>query len=148
MPPLRCLQMFTAAAALFAVLGACGLAPARSAPRPIVRPHPPGADATIRSLTGTWDAVVQGVDGPETLSLTLLQYGDAISGTLTIDGVAYRSDAAVPSHLDARGQFTLGFWQSQERVWLHGRPDVSGDRIAGWMTGARRASAMASFVRR
>ncbi len=147
-PAVRCLQTATAAAALFAMLGACGLTPLSRGPRVRARPPALRPDITIRSLTGTWDAVVQGTDGPETVSLTLLQSGDAISGTLTIDGVAYTNDAAVRTQLDARGHFTLGFGQSQERVWVRGRPDASGDQIAGWITGARRVSVMATFVRR
>jgi hypothetical protein len=148
MPAARCLQTVTAAAALFAILGACGLTPLSRGPRVRARPPAPRPDITIRSLTGTWDAVVQGPDGQEILSLTLLQSGDTISGTLTVDGVAHRSDAGLPSHLDVRGHFTLGFGQSQEKLWLRARPDARGDQIAGWITGARRASVMATFVRR
>jgi hypothetical protein len=148
MHPVRCLQTVTAAAVLFAIVGACGLTPLSRGPRVRARPPLRRSEVTIRSLTGTWEAVVQGAGGPETLTLTLLQRGDAISGTLTARGSTLPSDTASPAHLDARGQFTLGFGQSHERVWIHGRPDVSGDQIAGWVTGATRESVMATFVRR
>ena len=75
MTSLRSLQTLTAGAALFAILGACGLAPARSAPRPIVRPHPPRGDLTVRSLTGRWVGVRQTPDAVETLTLSLVQSG-------------------------------------------------------------------------
>jgi hypothetical protein len=143
---LRCLQTVTAAAALFAILGACGLTPLSRGPR--VRPRPPRPEITIRSLTGTWDAVVKRDEGVETLTLTLEQSGDSLTGTLSVDGVARPSDAAWPAHLDMRGQFTLRFGQSHETIWLRGRPDASGDEIAGWITGAARASVMATFIRR
>src|SRR6185295_9586965 len=100
MTSLRYLQTLTAGAALFAILGACGLAPARSAPRPIVRPHPPRGDVTIRSLTGRWVAVRQTPDAIGTRSLSLGQSGDRLTGTLTVDGRTFVSDPAREALLD------------------------------------------------
>jgi hypothetical protein len=148
MPLVRRLQTVTAAAALFAILGACGLTPLSRGPRARPRPSTPRPEITIRSLTGTWDAVVKHTDGVENLTLTLQQSGDAISGTLSIDGNVHSSDPAWPARLDARGQFTLRLGQTQETIWLRGRPDAGGDDIAGWITGAARVSGMAHFVRR
>jgi hypothetical protein len=143
----RCFQTLAVAAALFALLGACGLTPLSRGPRVRARPPALRPGITIRSLTGTWDAVVKRADGVETLVLTLRQSGNTVSGTLSIDDVAHPIDAGWPAEIDARGQFTLRFGQSQETIWLRGRPDAGGDEIAGWITGATRVSVMATFVR-
>jgi hypothetical protein len=129
MTVLRYLQTLTAGAALFAILGACGLAPARSAPRPIVRPHPPRGDVTIRSLTGMWVGVRQTPDATETLTLSLVQSGDRLTGSLTRDGQTFTSDPARPAHLGLTGEFALEFGRAHEIV-LQGRAEATGDRIS------------------
>jgi hypothetical protein len=131
----RPLQVCTAAAALFAVLGACGLpAPVRRPPV-IVRVRPPRTEVTIRSLTGTWVALRPTPDGQDQLTIVLIQRGDTLSGTLVIDGRALASDPAVPARLDVRGGFVLGLGQTNERVVLRGRPDPTSDRIAASISG-------------
>jgi hypothetical protein len=129
MTSLRYLQTLTAGAALFALLGACGLAPARSAPRPIVRPHPPRGDLTIRSLTGMWVGVRQTPDATETLTLSLVQSGDALTGSLTRDGQTFTSDPARPARLEPSGQFVLEFGRAHEIV-VQGRTEATGNRIS------------------
>lgn len=146
MPSLRCLQTFTAAAALFAILGACGLAPAVSAPRPIARPRPPRAEVTIRSLTGTWVADRETPDGAETLTLSMVQSGDALAGTLIVQGRALASDPAQPAHLDAAGQFVLGLGHAHEIV-VRGRPDAMGDRISTSISGLSALPVVVTFAR-
>jgi len=129
MTSLRYLQTLTAGAALFAILGACGLAPARSAPRPIVRPHPPRGDVTVRSLTGRWVGVRQTPEAVETLTLSLVQSGDGLTGSLTRDGQTFTSDPARPAHLDLTGEFALELGRTHEIV-VHGRTSATGDRIS------------------
>ena len=144
---LRSLQTLTAAAALFAILGACGLAPARSSPRPIARPHPPRPEVIIRSLTGTWVAVWQTPDGIETLTLAIVQHGDALAGTLTVHGRTLASDPTRPAHLDVNGQFGLGLGQAHEIVGVQGRSDTNGDRISALMTGLSAHPVVVTFRR-
>jgi len=147
MPPLRFLQTCTAAAALFAILGACGLpAPGRGT-RVIVRPRPPRAEVTIRSLTGTWVAVWQTPDAGEALTLSLVQSGDALAGTLIAQGRSLASDASQPARLDVAGQFALGFGQAHERLVIRGRPDATGDRISASISGLSAQPAAVTFRR-
>jgi hypothetical protein len=147
MPLLRCLQTCTAAAALFALLGACGLAPPRSA-RVIVRPRPPRTEITIRSLTGVWDASVPTTEGGEPVTMSLAQTGDTLKGSLTIGGRTMRSDPARPANLDLNGAFALGFGQTHERVVVRGRPDATGRRISGRVSGLGPQPVSADFIRR
>jgi hypothetical protein len=147
MSVLRCLQTVTAAAALFAVLGACGLAPARTMPRPISRPHPPGAEVTVRSLTGTWACVVQTPDGPRAVAASLVQHGDVLTGTLTIDGRTFPGNRVVSGRLGGSGHFRLVFGQSPETVDVHGVPDSTSDRITAWVTGVAPQPVHVTFVR-
>ena len=148
MPPLRCLQTFTAAAALFAILGACGLSAPSRGTRVIVRPRPPRAEVTIRSLTGTWVAVWQTPDAIQALTLSLVQSGDALVGTLVVQSRALASDPARPAHLDVVGQFALGFGQEQEIVVVRGRPDATGDRISASISGLLAQPVSLTFRRR
>jgi len=146
MTSLRYLQTLTAGAALFAILGACGLAPARSARRPIVRPHPPRGDVTIRSLTGMWVAVRQTPDAIETLTLSLVQSGDRLTGTLTVDGQTFVSDPAREALLDLTGQFALEFGRAREIV-VRGRTETTGDRISASINGLAEQAVMVAFRR-
>jgi hypothetical protein len=148
MLPLRCFQTLTAAAALFAILGACGLAPTLSNPRPIVRPRPPRSEMTIRSLTGTWVAVWHAPDGVETLTLSMVQSGDALSGTLMVKGRGLASDPARPAQLSTIGRFTLELGQSQERIVVRGQPDATGDHISASISGLSADPAVVRFGRR
>ena len=147
MSSLRCLQTCTAAAALFAILGACGMPPPGRPTRVIVRPRPPRAEVTIRSLTGTWLAVWQTPDAVETLTLSIVQSGDALAGTLIVQGRALPSDPARPAHLDAAGQFAIRFGQSHENIVVRGRPDVTGDRISVSISGLAAHPVVAVFHR-
>ena len=147
MPPLRCLQICTAAAALFAILGACGV-PATRPPgtRVIVRPRPPRAEVTIRSLTGTWVAVWQTPDAVETLTLSIVQRGDALSGTLVVQGrsVGERPGATWRSRASARPAAPRHRRRSSRPVFGQARRkcrrpasldlDVTGDRqpVGNW----------------
>lgn len=129
----RTLQTCTAAAALFAVLGACGLTPLsrgprpRPSPRPLPEPHRP--EVTIRSLTGTWVAVLETREGAETLSMSLVQSGNSLAGALSFGGVTLVSDPAQPAFLGTFGEFTLGFGRSHERVVVAGRPSAKADQL-------------------
>jgi hypothetical protein len=129
MPPaVRCLQTLTAAALVFAILGACGLPPPRRGPRPIPRPRRPGVEITIRSLTGRWEASRTTTDGRQRLELSLVQRGDTLEGTLLIESRTLLS-ANASARLDAAGQFVLVFGQLPQRLFVRGRPDATGDRI-------------------
>jgi hypothetical protein len=132
---LRCLQTCTAAAALYAILGACGAPLPRIGPRVIVRPRPPRAEVTIRSLTGTWAAVWRTPDGLDTLTLSIVQRGDTLSGTLIVQGRGLASDPTRPARLSIVGRFTLEFDQSPDGVVVRGQPDASGDRISASISG-------------
>ncbi len=136
MPPLvRCLQTLTAAAIVFAILGACGLPPPRRGRRVIVRPRPPRSEITIRSLTGHWDASRPTPTGPQVLRLSLVQRGDTLEGTLLTGDRTLASDQGSLARLDAKGLFVLVLGQAPEKVIVRGRPDVSGDRIPVTITG-------------
>jgi hypothetical protein len=129
-PLVRCLQACTAGAALFAILGACGLTPLGAGRRPRPHPRPHRAEVLIRSLTGTWAAVQDTPDGAQPLLLSLVQSGDSLTGTLSIGGRTLVSDPAHPAFLGSRGEFTLGFGRSHERVVVAGRPSPRADRLS------------------
>jgi hypothetical protein len=148
MPPyIRCLQTLTAAAVVFAILGACGLPPPRRGPRPLPRPRRPVGEVTIRSLTGTWDAARPAADDRPVLTLSLVQHGDTLEGSLRTGGRTLASDASWPAHLDAGGRFVLVFGQAPETIVVRGRPDPSGDRIPVTVTGLG-PEPMATVLRR
>jgi hypothetical protein len=126
----RCLQTTTAAAALFAVVGGCGLTPLSRGPRPRPLPRPDRPEVTIRSLTGTWVAVVETATGVETLAMSLVQSGNTLAGTLSIGGRTLVSDPGHPAFLGSVGEFSLGFGRSHERVVVAGRPSQRGDRLS------------------
>ena len=152
MPPLRVLQTVTAAAALFAILGACGVRgltlPSPGPPRGIARPRPPQAEVTIRTLTGTWVAVWQTPDGLDTLTLSLVQRGDSVSGTLIVQGRGLASDPMKPAPLSIIGRFRLEVGQSHETVVVAGRPDATGDRISAAISGLSLNPLVLTFRRR
>ena len=147
MPLLRCLQTCTAAAALFAILGACGLPAPRLGPRVIVRPRPPRAEVIIRSLTGVWVAVWRTPDALETLTLSTVQSGDALSGTLIVQGRSLASDPARPAQLSILGRFTLELGQSHERVVVRGQPDATCDGISASISGLSAQPVVVTFRR-
>lgn len=126
----RSLQTFTAAAALFAILGACGLTPLSRGPRVRPHPRPHRTEITIRSLTGTWVATLDTPDGAETLSMSLVQSGNSLAGTLSIGGRMLASDPAQPAFIGNAGEFVLGFGQSHERVVVAARPNAGADRLS------------------
>lgn len=126
----RCLQTCTAAAALFAVLGACGLTPLSRGPRSRPLPRPHRAEVTIRSLTGIWGAVLETPDGAERLTMSLVQSGNSLAGTLTVAGRTIASDQAHPAFMGTSGEFTLSFGQSHERVVVAARPSARADRLS------------------
>lgn len=146
---LRCLQICTAAAALFAILGACGLrgAPTRLGPRVLPRPRPPHAEVTIRSLTGTWVAVWRTPDGLDTLTLSVVQSGEALSGALFVKGRRLASDPARPAQLSILGRFTLELGQTHEVVVIRGQPDATGDRITASISGLSTNPVVVTFRR-
>ena len=144
----RLLQTCTAAAALFAVLGACGLPAPGRRPWVVVRPRPAPPDVTIRSLTGTWVALRQASDGEDALTIVLVQSGDTLTGTLVIDGKALGSDPSVPARLDSTGRFALEFGRTHERLTLRGRPDATADRISASIIGLSEQPMVATFRRR
>jgi hypothetical protein len=148
MPPLRCLQICTAAAALFVILGACGLPPPGRATPPVVRPPPPRPHMTIRSLTGTWLGGWQTPEGVETLTMSIVQSGSALSGTLTTQADTFATDPGRPAHVDVNGRFALEFGRSHERVVVRGRPDASADRIVASVTGLSTDPVPVTFRRR
>lgn len=147
MPPLiRCLQTLTAAAVVFAILGACGIAPPRRGPV-VLRPRRPGPDVTIRSLTGEWEAVHGTAAGPRLIRMTLLQSGDSLRGSLAIGSRTLPSDPASPAQIDASGRFSIVFGQSQEMVG-RGRVDASGDWFSLEITGLEAQPISLIFQRR
>jgi hypothetical protein len=131
----RCLQTCTTAAALFAILGACGLTPLSRGPRPRPYPRPPRTEVTIRSLTGTWVAHRATPDGAQFLTLTLVQSGDTLQGRLLVDERALASDPAASAFLATGGQFALRLGRTNETVVVRGRPDASADRISSVISG-------------
>jgi hypothetical protein len=144
----RCLQTCTAAAALFALLGACGLTPLSRGPR--VRPHPRPyrPEVTIRSLTGTWVAILDTPGGAETLSMSLVQSGNTLTGTLRIGGRTMASDPAQPALLGSFGEFVLGFGRSHERVVVAARPSAGADRLSASIRCIDVPAVAAIFTRR
>jgi hypothetical protein len=131
----RCLQIATAATALFAVLGACGLPASGRRTRVVVRPRPPRAEVTIRSLTGTWEAMRQRSGGDDTLIMVLVQSGDMLTGTLRIEGRTLTSTLTTPARIDATGRFAICFGQTHEAVEVGGRVATDSDRIAAEIRG-------------
>ena len=148
MPLLRCFQICTAAAALFAILGACGVPVPRAGTRIITRPRPPQAEVTIRSLTGTWVAAWRTPDGLETLALSIVQRGDALSGTLIVQGRGLASDPTRPAQLSIVGRFTLELGQPHEVVVIRGQPDATGDYISASIGGLSAHPVVVTFRRR
>jgi hypothetical protein len=144
---IRLLQTATAAAALLAVLGACGLPAPGRRPRGVVRPPPRRAEVTIRSLTGTWVAQ-RHPSGGEALTMVLVQNGDSLTGTLVVDGTALASNPAAPARLDSGGRFTLEFGRTHERLNLTGRPDATADRIVASISGWSEQPIVFAFDRR
>ena len=142
----RCLQTCTAAAALFALLGACGLTPLSRGPR---SPHPgrPRAAITIRSLTGVWVAVRETPAGRQAVSLSLVQNGNSLGGILTCGDRALASDPAQPAFLGTAGEFTIGFGRSHERIVVQARPDAGGDRLVASVRGLDREPVALIFTR-
>ena len=69
-------------------------------------------------------------------------------GRLIVQGRALASDPARPAHLDAAGQFALGFGQSHESVVVRGRPDITGDRISASISGLAAHPVVVVFRRR
>jgi hypothetical protein len=131
----RCFQTGTAAAALFALLGACGFpAPARRT-RIVILPRPPAATVTIRSLTGTWEGVATTPAGEDILVLVLRQTADTVAGTLTLRDRTLASRPGFPARLDSNGLFTLVLGQSHERVIVRGRPDATGSTMSASVAG-------------
>ena len=145
MSSVRCLQTCTAAAALFALLGACGLAPPRSQ-RVIVRPRPPRTEITIRSLTGVWDATLNTPEGRTPLTLSVVQSGDALTAQLTFRDRSWASRPAPPARIDNSGAFVLVFGSSPEIV-LRGRASDNGVYIAARVEGLALRPALVDFFR-
>jgi hypothetical protein len=145
MPLLRCFQTCTAAAALFALLGACGLAPPRSQ-RVIVRPRPPRTEITIRSLTGVWDATINTPEGRTPLTLSVVQSGDALTAQLTFRERSWDSRPAPPARIDDSGGFVLVFGPSPEIV-LRGRASDNGVHIGARVEGLELRPAVVDFFR-
>jgi hypothetical protein len=145
MPLLRCLQTCTAAAALFALLGACGLAPPRSQ-RVIVRPRPPRTEITIRSLTGIWDATINTPQGRLPVTLSIVQSGDVVAGQLTFRDRSWESRPAPPAHIDNSGAFVLVFGSVPEIV-LRGRASDNGVCIGARVEGLELRPAVVDFFR-
>jgi hypothetical protein len=144
----RCLQTFTAAAVVFAILGACGIPPPRRGPRPMPRPRRPSVAITIRSLTGRWEGSRPTSDGTQVLSLSLVQRGDTLEATLLLGDRTLATDPKWPAHLDTDGRFVLVFGQAPPTVVVRGRPDASGDRIRATITGLEPDPMVAEFQRR
>ena len=148
MPPrIRCLQTLTAAAVVFAILGACGIPPPRRSPRPI-RPRRPSTEITIRSLTGRWEAFRPTSEGSQVLELSLVQRGDTLEATALLGERTLATDPQWPAHLDADGRFVLVFGRAPATVVVRGRPDASGDRIRVTITGLGVDPIAAQFQRR
>jgi hypothetical protein len=146
MAVVRSLQTCTVAAALFALLGACGLVPPGPA-RPVQRPRRPGSAATIRGLTGTWEATIRIADGRMPLVLTVLQSGDALTGELAFPDRPWPSRAAPAVHIDATGRVVLVFGPSPQIV-LRGRAAHDAAYISAWVEGLGRQPALIDFFRR
>jgi hypothetical protein len=147
MTTIRCCQALAAGAALFAVLGACGLPMPGRGTRVIVRPRP-RIEVTIRSLTGTWDAVAKTPAGIDVFVLTLRQTGDTVSGTLEARGRVLGSDPALPARLKVSGSFDLMLGRPTEGVLVRGRQDQRGDRLRAWVSGLSEQSIFVTFIRR
>ncbi len=131
----RSLQAVAAAAALFAMIGACGITPLSRGARPRRYPRPNRAAVTIRSLTGVWVAVWR-IEGRErTVTLSLVQSGNTLAGTIDVGDLALVSDPMQPAFLATTGQFVMGFGRSDERVIVEARPDASGDILLAFVRG-------------
>jgi hypothetical protein len=102
---------------------------------------------TIRSLTGTWVAVWRTPDGPEPLTLSIVQRGDGLSGTLLVQGRGLASDPTRPAQLSIIGRFTLELGQSHEQAVILGQPDATGDRISASISGLSAHLVVVTFRR-
>jgi hypothetical protein len=146
-PPVRCLQTLTAAAVVFAILGACGLPPPRRGTPVVIRPRRPATGVTIRSLTGDWEAVHGTPAGPVDVRLALVQSGDTLQGTLRVGDRILASDATWPARLDTSGRFVMVFGQSHEIVG-RARLDASGDWFSMAVAGLAEEQLSLIFQRR
>ena len=129
------------------MLGACGLAPAG---RTVARPPRPRAATvvTIRSLTGVWEATAQSAGDTIRVVMVLQQTSDAVSGSLTVAGLDYPTDAEVWSRVDRHGHLTLVFGHSPNRFVVDGRMDASADRLQATITGGDLSATPTTFFRR
>jgi hypothetical protein len=127
---LRFLQTLTAGAAVFALLGACGI--------PINHPQRPRYQRVrpiIVRLSGTWDAVPVGEDSFRPLRLTLRHTG------ASVEGVLHLADRDVPTEwpgrIDPGGQFTLAFGRPPERIRIALQIEARGRRLGGTLVDPR-----------
>lgn len=121
---LRILQTLTAGAAVFALLGACGI--------PINHPQRPRYQRVrpiIIRLTGTWEAVPAGEESFRPLRMTLRQTGTSV------EGVLHRPEGDLatewPGRIDATGHFALVFGRPPDKVRVDLQIEARGSRLGG-----------------
>jgi hypothetical protein len=137
---LRLLQTLTAGAALFALLGACGIPI-----NPRQRPRHPAARPVIVRLSGTWDAVAAGEESLRPLRMTLRHAGASVVGVLHLADRDLETER--PGRIDPGGHFRLIFGRPPDSVRVDLRIEARGARLAGTIEeGGRREPVL--FLRR
>ena len=137
---LRALQTLAAGAAVFALLGACGIPT-----NPPQRPRHQRVRPIVIQLSGTWDAASAGNESYRPLRLTLRHTGASVEGILHL---ADRDLATEwPGRIDAGGHFTLIFGRSPDKIRLDLQIEARGRRLGGTLADAGGREAVL-FLRR
>ena len=125
---LRVLQTLTAGAAIFALLGACGI--------PInhpQRPPPHRIRPIIIRLSGIWDAVPVSEESYRPLRMTLRHAGASVEGVLHLPDRDLATEW--PARIDAGGRFILEFGRPPDQTWIALRIEARGRRLGGTLIG-------------
>ena len=128
---LRLLQTLTAGAAVFALLGACGI--------PINHPQRPRYQRVrpaILRVSGSWDAVPAGDDSFRPLRMTLRQAGASIDGVLHLPDRDLATEW--PGRIDPGGRVRLVFGRPPDYVRIDLRIEARGRRLAGTLIDGHR----------
>jgi hypothetical protein len=133
------LQTVAAGAAVFAILGACGI-PVNHPQRPRYQRVQP----IVVRLSGTWDAVPIGESAPRPLRLTLRHAGARVDGVLNLPDRDL--PAEWPGRIDRGGRFSLVFGRPPEQTRINLQIEVRGRRLSGTYVGPRGAEPV-TFLR-